>query len=69
MWSDNFFHLRKIECKNAENCAIDTDYSTNQVINSYCYVLQEAIENFVFPEEIETKLTKMSKFMNIFYVP
>ena len=34
MWSDNFFHLRKIECKNAENWAIDTDYSTNQVIDS-----------------------------------
>ena len=31
--------------------------------------LQEAMENFVFPDEIETKLMKMRKLMNIFYVP
>ena len=30
---------------------------------------QEARENFVFPDEIKTKLMKMSKLMNIFYVP
>ena len=27
---------------------------------------QEAMENFVFPDEIKTKLMKMSKLMNIF---
>ena len=30
---------------------------------------QEAMENFVFPNEIKTKLMKMSKLINIFYVP
>ena len=29
---------------------------------------QEAMENFVFPDEIKTKLMKMSKLKNIFYV-
>ena len=33
------------------------------------YYEQEAMENFVFPDEIETKLMKMRKLMNIFYVP
>ena len=33
------------------------------------YDLQEAMENFVFPDEIKAKLMKMSKLMNIFYVP
>ena len=33
------------------------------------YNLQEAMENFVFPDEIQTKLMKMSKLMNIFYAP
>ena len=33
------------------------------------YKLQEAMENFVFPDEIKTKLMKMSKLRNIFYVP
>ena len=32
-------------------------------------VEQEATENFVFPDEIKAKLMKMSKLMNIFYVP
>ena len=27
------------------------------------------MENFVFPDEIKTKLMKMSKLINIFYVP
>ena len=31
--------------------------------------VQEAMENFVFPDEIKAKLMKMSKLMNIFYVP
>ena len=35
----------------------------------YHYRIQEAMENFVFPDEIETKLMKMRKLMNIFYVP
>ena len=30
---------------------------------------QEAMENFVFPDEIKTKLMQMSKLKNIFYVP
>ena len=30
------------------------------------YGIQEAMENFVFPDEIKTKLMKMSKLMNIF---
>ena len=33
------------------------------------YEIQEAMENFVFPDEIKAKLMKMSKLMNIFYVP
>ena len=33
------------------------------------YEIQEAMENFVFPDEIETKLMKMRKLMNIFYDP
>ena len=33
------------------------------------YTKQEAMENFVFPDEIKTKLMKMSKLRNIFYVP
>ena len=33
------------------------------------YAGQEAMENFVFPDEIITKLMKMSKLKNIFYVP
>ena len=33
------------------------------------YYSQEAMENFVFPDEIKAKLMKMSKLMNIFYVP
>ena len=33
------------------------------------YTKQEAMENFVFPDEIKTKLMKMSKLKNIFYVP
>ena len=28
---------------------------------------QEAMENFVFPNEIKTKLMKMNKLINIFY--
>ena len=32
------------------------------------YLLQEVMENFVFPDEIKTKLMKMGKLMNIFYV-
>ena len=31
--------------------------------------IQEAMENLVFPDEIKTKLMKMSKLKNIFYVP
>ena len=31
--------------------------------------MQEAMENFVFPDEIKTKLMKMSKFKNISYIP
>ena len=30
---------------------------------------QEALENFVFPDEIKRKLMRMSKLVNIFYVP
>ena len=33
------------------------------------YLLQEAMENFVFPDEITTKLMKMSTLMNIFHAP
>ena len=33
------------------------------------YILQEAMENFVFPEEIKTKLMNMSKLKSIFYFP
>ena len=29
--------------------------------------IKEAMENFVFPDEIKTKLMKMNKLMNIFY--
>ena len=29
--------------------------------------LQEAMENFVFPNEIKTKLMKMNKLINIIY--
>ena len=32
-------------------------------------VIQEAMENFVFPYEIKTKLMRLRKLMNIFYVP
>ena len=31
--------------------------------------LQEAMENFVFPDEIKTKVMKMNKLMNIFHAP
>ena len=30
---------------------------------------QEAMENFVFPDEIKTKLIKISKLKNIFDIP
>ena len=45
--------------------------SANTVSFSFhsIYVKQEAMENFVFPDEIKAKLMKMSKLMNIFYVP
>ena len=33
------------------------------------YEEQEAMENFVFPDEIKTKLMKMSKLINIFLCP
>ena len=33
------------------------------------YTKQEAMENFVFPDEIKTKIMKMSKLNNILYVP
>ena len=33
------------------------------------YIKQEAMENFVFPDEIKRKLMKMSKLMNIFLRP
>ena len=33
------------------------------------YGKQEAMENFVFPDEIKTKLMKMSKLMKNFNVP
>ena len=33
------------------------------------YKVLEAMENFVFPDEIKTKSMKMSKLKNIFYVP
>ena len=42
-----------------------------QVMIILCYThyeIQEAMENFVFPNEIKIKLMKMSKLMNIFYV-
>ena len=38
-------------------------------LNCALYGKQEAMENFVFPDEIKAKLMKMSKLMNIFYVP
>ena len=31
------------------------------------YKIQEAMENFVFPDEIKTNLMKINKLMNIFY--
>ena len=30
---------------------------------------QEAMENFVFPDEIKSELIRMIKLVNIFYVP
>ena len=41
----------------------------SKVKNQVNSIKQEAMENFVFPDEIETKLMKMRKLMNIFYVP
>ena len=46
--------------------------ATKKNIVAAAYYLQEAMENFVLPDKITTKMTnlmKMNKLMNIFYVP
>ena len=53
-----------------ENNIILSVYNAlNSMQNSKLCNLQEAMENFVFPNEIKTKLMKMSILKNIFYVP
>ena len=37
--------------------------------NGELHLYNLAMENFVFSDEIKTKLMKMSKLMDIFYVP
>ena len=44
-------------------------YQDTRSLKPQAYIKQEAMENFVFPDEIKTKLMKMRKLKNIFYVP
>ena len=41
----------------------------NSSLLQLVYSQQEAMENFVFPDEIKSELIRMIKLVNIFYVP
>ena len=54
---------------NGINCFLAQQESATALHSVLYSLLQEAMESFVFPDEIKTKLMKMNKLMNIFSRP